>query len=257
MNILFCGSICGKLGREVIKKILPELKEEFSVDFVVANGERAGDDANSILPKDCEELRNLGIDCVTTGECVWNKKEMTKALYNLDESILRPANYPPSLPGKGYSIFLNRICVINLQGRAFMPIIDCPFRKFDEIYETIKDKTKIIIVDFHAQASAEKNAFSWYVNGRASCVIGTHVRVQTADERILSKGTGMLTDVGLVGAHDAIGGLKVGSVLKMFVSGVPFKTIPANSSPGFEGVLIQIEDENGKCKKLDRLQIRL
>ncbi len=257
MKVLFIGKIFGLPGKTAVKKILPVIVEDFGVDFVVANGEDASDDGKGIDPLSVEELLSYGIDCITTGEDVWLNKDVVAVLHSNPRRLLRPANYPPSVPGRGFHIFPNGLCVINLIGRTFMVNVDCPFRKADEIIEEVKKETNLILVDFHAQASSEKCAMGWYLDGRVSAVVGSHLGTQTADTRILHRGTGYITDAGVTGAADSICGAKKGEILRMFITGVPVIPHAASSEPQFCAVLIDIDEKTGKCRKIDRIKYLL
>ena len=199
MRILFIGDIVGKPGRAIIERQLAALQEEYNIDFTIANGENAAG-GNGINRKVFQELSNYGIDVITMGNHVWDKKEIFDII-DSEKRLIRPANYPKGTPGVGWNIYSinkeTKIAVVNLAGRIYLPPLDCPFRVADAILEQIKSVTSIIIVDFHAEASSEKIAMGWYLDGRVSAVIGTHTHVQTGDERLLKRGTAYITDAGI------------------------------------------------------------
>ncbi|MDH7480083.1 MAG: TIGR00282 family metallophosphoesterase, partial [Syntrophomonadaceae bacterium] len=190
MNIMLIGDIVGRPGRRIIRELLPGYIDEHQVDLVVANGENAAG-GSGITPEVAEELFAAGVDVITSGNHVWDKKEIIPYL-DTEDRILRPANYPPGTPGRGSLVLkVNRntkVAIINLSGRVFMANLDCPFQKADALIEQLKAQTPLIIVDFHGEATSEKQAFGWYLDGRVSAVVGTHTHIQTADERLLPQG---------------------------------------------------------------------
>jgi len=223
MRIMMIGDICGRPGRLAAAHYIPILKQEYSLDLIVANGENSAGGIG-ITAKVLQELLSMGIDMVTTGNHVWDKKEIYDFIDH--KQLLRPANYPPTAPGKGYcTISINncKVGIVNLSGRVFMPAIDCPFRTADDILAEIKDLCEIIIVDFHAEATSEKVALGWYLDGRVSCVAGTHTHIQTADERILPQGTAYISDLGMVGSWNSILGVEKEAVIQKFLTGLPVR----------------------------------
>ncbi len=247
MRFLLLGDIIGRTGRNALKKFLPDLIEEYKIDFVIANAENAAG-GFGLTPKVYNQLINMKIDVLTSGNHIFDKKEVLQIINK--DNLIRPANYPPDAPGKGYNIFEKddkKIAVINLMGRVFMGIpLDCPFRKFDEIYEKIKNEVDYIIVDFHAEATSEKMAFGYYVDGRADIVFGTHSHVSTADERILPKGTVYITDIGLTGAYHSVIGMKIEEPIKKFLTGIGKKY--EVSTDGFLLNALFVEKENGSIR---------
>ncbi len=241
MRFLCIGDVIGRTGRNALKHFLPEVVEKEKVDFIIANGENAAG-GFGITKKVYDELIKLGIDVITSGNHIFDKKEVFQFI-DKEERLLRPANYPEGAPGKGYGIYTKngkKIAVINLMGRALMGIpLDCPFRKFDEIYEKISESVDFIIVDFHAEATSEKNAFGFYVDGRADIVFGTHSHVATADEMLLPKGTAYITDVGLTGPKYSVIGMKIEDPLKKFLTGVPVKYEVAKGPMLFQAILVE------------------
>jgi metallophosphoesterase (TIGR00282 family) len=264
MKILFIGVIVGQSGKKAISRLLPELKKEAKIDFVVANAECACKDGTGIGPKDVTELRDTGIDCITSGEGVWRKKEMVEFLEENSDSLLRPLNYPPGVPGCGALVYPvgssdspksseQKIGVINLLGRSFLANIDCPFRAANDEIEKMSESTKLILVDFHAQTTAEKQAFGWWVDGRVSAVFGTHVRVQTTDERILPEGTGYITDVGMTGVHGEVCGMRKDLYTEYFLKGIPVDFKSATGRGELDGVVVELDDKTGKCLAVRRI----
>lgn len=242
MNILIIGDICGKSGRQTARQYIPKLKKELSIDLVIANGENSAAGVG-ITKKVLHELYGMGIDIVTSGNHIWDKKEIFEFIDD-EPYLVRPANYPPGTPGKGYCIYPllgKKIGVINLAGRSFMPPIDCPFQKIDEIIAAIEVECDLIILDFHAETTSEKMAMGWYLDGRITCMVGTHTHIQTADERILPEGTAYISDLGMVGPWNSVLGVKKELILKKFKTGLPVKFELAEGSNVFSAVLIETE----------------
>lgn len=243
MKFLVIGDVIGKVGRRAISTLLPKLRQELNLDFVVLNGENLAH-GNGITQKVFDEVIKSGVDVVTLGNHTFDKKE---ALYLLEtkDNILRPANLPPMATGKGYGIYEKKerkILVVNLMGRVFMgSALDCPFRKFDEIYEIYKDVVDYIVVDFHAEATSEKQAFGFYVDGRADIVFGTHTHVQTSDERFLPSGTVFITDVGMTGPYDSVIGMRKEEIIEKFITGMPKKYEPAEGRFIFNALFVDFE----------------
>ena len=256
MNILFVADIIGRPGRKALKELLSNIKEEYFIDFCIANGENAAG-GFGLVKKTMDELFKLGIDILTSGNHIWDKKDFMPTLA-LENKVLRPANYPTGVPGRGYQIYEVKsgvnIGIVNLQGRVFMVPIDCPFRVADRIISEIKGKTKIIIVDFHAEATAEKMALGWYLDGKVSAVLGTHTHVQTADEKILPKGTAYITDVGMTGGMDSVIGTKKEPVLEKFLLQIPRRFEPSNENLGLNAVVVSIDEATGKATNIKRIQ---
>lgn len=252
MKILFIGDISGRTGRNAIKEILPKLKSQLKPDFVFANGENVTSGLG-IKIEHYEELIAAGIDYFTSGNHIWDKKEIIPFLDDKNVKILRPANYPQNVPGRGF-VELEKLVLVSLSGRVFVnDLVDCPFRKFNEIYEQVKNSRKPIVVDFHAETTSEKRAFGFYVDGRAAAVIGTHTHVPTADAQILPEGTAYISDVGMVGAEDSVLGVEKKNVIEAFLTALPWKVEPAKSAPIFNAVLIEI-DKNNKARRIELIQ---
>jgi hypothetical protein len=255
VTVLFIADIFGKPGLDLTTNLLPALKERYQPDLVIANGEN-GAEGKGLTEKIAQQYFELGIHVVTGGNHIWENAGIYK-LWPQEHRVLRPANYPPPNPGRGYIVAETvrgaAVAVINLQGRTFMYPIECPFRTADEILRHISRRTKIIIIDFHAEATAEKMALAWYLDGRVSAVIGTHTHVPTADERILPRGTAYITDAGMTGPFDSVIGMKKDIAIKRFLRQVPFRFEPAEENVRFCGLVIKIDSDSGKAKNIERV----
>jgi 2',3'-cyclic-nucleotide 2'-phosphodiesterase len=256
MRILFIGDIVGKPGRRAVRELLPEIVEEKRIDFVIANCENAAA-GFGVTGEIVEELYDNHIDVLTSGNHFWDKKEVMEFVGEC-ETLLRPANYPEGVPGRGSVVIPTRggihVGVLNLAGRVFMHPLDCPFRTADREIEKMKKKTRVIIVDMHAEATSEKIAMSWYLDGRVSAVLGTHTHVQTADERILPGGTACITDVGMTGPFDSVIGIKKDSILQRFLLQIPNRFDVAKGDVRLQGVLIDIGPK-GDAVGVERLSV--
>ncbi len=254
MKVLFVGDIFASPGRRIVADCLPGLIASEHIDLVIANVENAAG-GFGITPALVEELLPTGIDVMTTGNHVWDKKELFDYL-DRQPRLLRPANYPGNLPGRGYHVGRGRngleAAVINLQGRTHMLAIDCPFRKADRILEEIGPEPKVRIVDFHAEITSEKLALGWYLDGRVSAVIGTHTHVPTADTRILPSGTGYQTDVGMTGPYDSVIGVDKDIILRRFLTGLPVRMEPAKGKVELHSVILDIDEATGRTVALRR-----
>lgn len=257
MRLLFIGDLIGRPGRKLVADVLPQLREdEGPFDFVVVNGENAAG-GFGLTERIVDQLFDLGVDAITTGNHVWDKREYIPRLMEEDR-VLRPANYPPACPGTGVKILEKegrRLAVVNLQGRVFMPAIDCPFRTADALLEEIGEAA--VFVDFHAEASSEKRALGLYLDGRASAVVGTHTHVQTSDDEILPRGTAYITDVGMTGGHGGVIGMEFASVLPRFLTAMPTKFEICDRDLRLNGVVIDIDDDRGLALSLRRVDHRL
>lgn len=251
MNILFIGDIIGRPGRSAVKQVLSELRKEYELDLIIANGENLAAGIG-MTEKTYHEMIKAGIDYFTSGNHIFAKEEFLPYLDKKNIKILRPANYPENVEGKGWidlKIAGKSVRLINLQGRVFMKdLIDCPFKKAEEIINlessVYRLKPEIILVDFHAEATSEKNSLAYYLDGRVTCIIGSHTHVQTNDARILPKGTGYITDLGMVGPiHSSIGD-DLKHAIHSFLTGEPFKIKPAKGPKIFNSVLIKIDSQN-------------
>ena len=245
------GDIIGRPGRRAVRSLVPDLREEFSIDLVIANAENTAGGFG--LTKDtADELLESGIDVLTSGNHIWDQKEI---IPYMDEGLplLRPANYPSS-PGRG-SLIKDNVMVVNLMGRVFMAPIDCPFKTADALLEEARQSTmpKVIIVDFHAEATSEKQGLGWYLDGRVSAVLGTHTHVGTVDARILPKGTGFLTDVGMTGPVNSVIGSDTGPVLERFLTGMPQRLAVASGPVTMNSVLIDVDPDTGRALSMQRI----
>ena len=257
MNLLFIGDIVGRPGRWATSQLLPDLKKSLDIDFVAANVENAAG-GFGLTKEIAAKIFTYGVDCLTSGNHIWDRKDIYPFL-NEEERVLRPANYPPGAPGKGSGIFetkkSEKVGVLNIQGRVFVQEIDCPFRRSLEEIEKLKDQTRIVLVDVHAEATSEKVALGWYLDGKVSAVIGTHTHVQTADETILPHGTAYITDVGMTGPHDSIIGIRKEDALTRFLTQTPQRFRLGLDDVKFSAVLIEVDSDSGKAKKIERLKI--
>lgn len=257
MNILCVGDIVGEPGREVLENSLPKLAREFNLDAVIVNAENSAG-GFGLTAKIADDLLAIGCDCLTLGDHTWDKREMTDYLVNTSR-VIRPANFPQGAPGQGWSIIRTKsgtkIGVINLLGRVFMRYnVDCPFKALKSIVETIRKETKIIIVDMHAEATSEKVAIGFYIDGEVSAVVGTHTHIQTADEKILPKGTAYITDLGMTGPYHSVIGQKKEYIIERFLTSLPNKFEVATEDVVLCGAVIEIDDMTGLAKKITRIQ---
>jgi len=255
INVLFIADIIGKPGLKIIQNSVLNIIDKYKIDFCIANGENGA--AGKGLTEDiAQEYFKCGINVITSGNHIFEKFNAHKLL-NTSNKVIRPLNYPKGVIGKGSVVATLsnniKISVINIQGRTFMFPIDCPFSSINEEIKKIRAITPIIIVDFHAEATAEKMAMGWYLNGKVSAVVGTHTHVQTADETILDRGTAYITDVGMTGPFDSVIGMKKEVALKRFMQQMPIRYQPADSNIKFNGVIIRIDSHNGKAEKIERL----
>jgi metallophosphoesterase (TIGR00282 family) len=253
LKILAIGDVVGRPGRQVLKDKLQGIIDTHRIDMIIVNGENAAG-GKSITPDIAQEFFSVGIDVITTGNHVWDNSEVLKIL-DSEPALLRPANYPAGVKGHGYHIVERkgfRICVINLQGRLFMEPIDCPFQKFDILYPIVKEKADIIIVDFHAEATSEKRAFGWHVDGRASAVFGTHTHVMTADEEILPKGTGFITDIGMTGSFNSVIGVNKENSVRRFLTFTRVKFEVAEGNCKVNAAVFEFNKE-GKTESVVRI----
>ena len=261
MKILFIGDIFGRPGRTLLKQQLPALVAEHRPSLIIANGENAAA-GFGITPPLAEELFEFGIDVLTTGNHIWDKREIIDYFKSANGAgparrVLRPANYPAGLPGWGLFEGQTRdsiaYAVINLQGRVFMVNNDDPFRVVDGLLKQIS--AKVVLVDFHAEATSEKVALGWYLDGRVTAVIGTHTHVPTADERILPKGTAYITDVGMTGPYDSVIGVQKEQIIARFLSNMPMRFEPATANVKLCGVLIECDANTGRSSRIERLML--
>lgn len=256
MNILFVGDIVGSMGRDMVKEYLPQLKSHYRPQITIVNGENSAS-GRGITESIYKQLLEAGANAVTLGNHAWDNKGIFDFI-DTAKYLARPANFPEA-PGTGL-VFLRindiEAAVINLQGRTFMPPLDCPFKKAEELIEAAKARTKIIFVDFHAEATSEKQAMGWFLDGKVSAVVGTHTHVQTADERILPGGTAYLTDVGMTGPYDEILGMDKNPVLHRFQTSLPARfEVPKSGRTQLSACLIQVDKDTGNAKSIKRIII--
>jgi hypothetical protein len=250
MRVLFIGDVVGSPGRRALNAMLPGLREELSLDVVIANGENAAG-GRGLSIKTAKEMFQAGVDIISSGNHIWDNREIIEEL-DSEAPILRPANYPPGSPGKG-SVRRKGLTVLNLQGRTFMASIDDPFRAADALLEA--DSHGPIVVDMHAEATSEKLAMGWYLDGRVSAVLGTHTHVPTADTRILPKGTAYVTDAGMSGARDSILGFEVAASHRLFLSGLPTR-LPVEEKARvvvINSVVVEIDNTSHRARSIERV----
>ena len=256
MKVLMVGDVYGESGRAAIQKLVPRLREQHGLDLIVVNVENAAG-GFGITPPMVKTFLEQGVDVMTTGNHVWDKKEIIP--HFVKENLLwRPANLPEGTPGVGYVTVKAgpyRVSVINLMGRIFMSPIDCPFRKADEVLAIVGKETPIILVDMHAEATSESLAMGWYLNGRVTAVVGTHRHVQTADERVLPGGTAYITDLGMTGPTDGVIGVDRDQVIQRFMSQMPIRFETAKGPAALHGALITLDPETGRATDIQRLRV--
>jgi 2',3'-cyclic-nucleotide 2'-phosphodiesterase len=263
MRILFIGDIFGRPGRTIVKERLPGLVQEHAIDLVIANGENAAA-GFGITPTLAEELFEIGIDVLTSGNHIWDKREVIAYFesadgnpYSTARRLLRPANYPPGMPGWG--IFQGSkgevpYAVLNLQGRVFMAANDDPFRVADQLLS--QTAAKVVLVDIHAEATSEKVSMGWYLDGRVTAVVGTHTHVPTADERVLPRGTAYITDVGMTGPHDSVIGIKKELILDRFLTNMPTRFEAATGDVRLHGIVVDCDENSGRARTIERIRLR-
>jgi len=259
MRILFIGDIVGEPGRRAIKELLPGIKKANDVEFVIGNAENVAG-GSGITPALADELFESGLDVITSGDHIWKRKEIIDRI-DSDRRILRPANYPAGVPGFGSTVIKSAsgtdVGVINLIGRVFMQALECPFRVAKEEVEKVRNKARVIIVDMHAEATSEKIALGWYLDGQVSAIIGTHTHVQTADENILPGGTAFLCDAGMTGPLDGVIGRKKEQILARFITQMPMKFEMAENDIWLQGAIVDVDDKTGKANSIKRIQKKL
>jgi 2',3'-cyclic-nucleotide 2'-phosphodiesterase len=254
-SVLFIGDIVGKAGRLAVEELVPELMEQHKIDLVIANCENAAA-GRGVTPKIAEFLFDCGIDILTSGNHIWDKQEIIPYV-DTELRILRPANYPDSTPGRGYGVFNDnhgrQVGVVNLCGKLFMDSYENPYTSALNLIDVLKYKTNLIILDFHAEATSEKIAFGWYLDGKISALVGTHTHVQTADERVLPNGTAYITDVGMTGAMDSVIGMDREKSIKRFLTLMPQRLEPAEENIWLNGIIIDLDCESGKATGIRRI----
>ncbi|NLU49018.1 MAG: TIGR00282 family metallophosphoesterase [Syntrophomonadaceae bacterium] len=256
MKVLVIGDIVGKPGRKAVQNLLPRIVKEHAVEFVIANAENAAG-GKGVTGSVKDELLGAGVDVLTSGNHVWDNKAVFECIDD-EPRLVRPANYPGECPGQGYHTYVSgggaRITVINLSGRVFMQNLDCPFREIDRILDEVQAASDVIIVDFHAEATSEKQAFAWYVDGRVSAVVGTHTHVQTSDERILPQGTAYITDVGMTGAIDSVLGMVKEEAISKFLTQRPVRLNVARGRTQLDAVLLEFNHSDYLVTRIQRLR---
>jgi metallophosphoesterase (TIGR00282 family) len=251
VNVLVIGDIVGRLGRRTVAALLPEIRRSHAIDLVIANGENTAA-GRGLTPKTADELFAAGVDVLTSGNHIWENREIYPVL-DSDAPIIRPLNYPEGTPGRGL-YERGGIAVLNVMGRTFMGVhLDCPFRTMDRALASLRDY-RIIIVDLHAEATSEKVGMGYYLDGRVSALVGTHTHIPTSDARILPRGTGYVTDLGMVGALHSVLGMEIEPVLQRFLTQLPNRWEPEEKGPAvFNSVLIQIDEGTGRTVSIERL----
>ena len=267
MKLLFIGDIVGQPGRTAVRELLPGLRAQHALDFVIANGENSAG-GSGITPRTAGEIFSAGVDVITSGDHLWDQKEVMELLAG-EKGFLRPLNYPPGTPGQGSAVFEvhspqstihnpRSIAVLNVQGRTFMqPPLEHPFLLAAEAVKRLRERTKIIFVDFHAEATSEKIAFARFLDGQVSAVVGTHTHVQTADEQIFPGGTAYLTDAGFTGPHESVLGREIEPVIRRFLTAMPQRFEVAKNRVQLHGAVIEIDDASGKAVRIQRVSENL
>lgn len=257
MKILFVGDVVGSPGRDMVQEYVPKLKKKYQPNVTIINGENAAS-GKGITEKIYKQFLEAGAQAITLGNHAWDKKEIFEFIDHAP-NMVRPANFPEGTPGSGLMFVKSNkfeVAVINLQGRTFLPPLDDPFRKVDQLIDEAKKRTNLIFLDFHAEATSEKQAMGWYVDGRVSAVVGTHTHTQTADERILPQGTAYITDVGMTGPYDGILGTDREAVLKRFLSNLPVRfEVTKEGRTQLNAFLVDIDETSGIAKKVQRILI--
>jgi len=248
--ILAVGDIIGRPGRQAVNELLPGLREQYGLDLVIANAENTAG-GFGLTSTTAGELLDAGVDVLTSGNHIWAQKEIIPYLDG-EMPILRPLNYPPGVPGKGYMV-TNQTMVVNLIGRTFIGNFDCPFRAMDQLLSELKDETPVIIVDFHAEATSEKMAMGRYLDGRVSAVLGTHTHVGTIDAQLLPQGTAYVTDIGMTGPIDSVIGDDSEAVLQRFLTIIPHRLSVGQGKTMLNAVLVRVDDRSGKAVSIDRI----
>jgi hypothetical protein len=259
MNLLFVADIYGSPGRRAVRDLMPEVVSSMGIDFVIANVENAAA-GFGVTREILEEMKGLGVECMTSGNHIWDRRE-SLPLLDQEPLLLRPHNYPPGVPGSGSKLFRSKggvaVGVLNLMGRVFMRELECPFRTADREVARLREEARVILVDFHAEATAEKIALGWHLDGRVSALIGTHTHVQTADERVLPGGTGYITDAGMTGPHDSVIGVRKELAIQKFLSLLPTRFEPAAGDVRLHGVHLDVDEATGRCRHIERVALAL
>lgn len=259
VRVLMLGDVVGNTGRAMLQKHLKSIKEQYKIDAAIVNGENSNNNGRGITARIAKSFKHNGIDVVTTGNHIWDQRDIYEYLQNHDD-VIRPANFPSECPGKGVTTFNCNgieIAVVNLQGRVFMrESLDCPFKTIDSLLTYLKHKTSIILVDFHAETTAEKLAFGYYLDGKVSCVVGTHTHVPTADERVLPNGTAYVTDLGMGGSLHSLIGFKKDAIIEKFKKQMPTRFMVETEGPMvMTGIWVEIDTQTGKALQIERVKI--
>jgi metallophosphoesterase (TIGR00282 family) len=252
LRVLMIGDVVGRPGRRAVQHFLPGLRHDYKFDIVIANGENTAGGIG-ITPDTAKELCNYGVDVITTGNHVWAKKEIMPHMDG-ELPIIRPLNFPPGVPGSGF-IEMNGVLVVNIIGRVFIGQYDCPFRAMDCLLSEIETKTKVIIVDFHAEATSEKVAMGHYLDGRVSAILGTHTHVPTADCYIMPKGSAYVSDVGMVGPVDSVIGVDTESAIRSFLTGMPHRFFMSEGAAVFDAIMVDADEATGKATSVERIHL--
>ncbi|MCK4860140.1 MAG: TIGR00282 family metallophosphoesterase [Candidatus Omnitrophica bacterium] len=258
MKSLVIGDVVGRPGREALRSLLPALKKKHRIDFIIANGENAAG-GSGLTPKVVKEIFDSGVDVITSGDHIWRKKEVLEVI-SKENRLLRPANYPVGTPGSGFCVYgcgKTKIGVINVVGRVFMNCLEDPFLAAKRAVQEIKKETSNIFVDIHAEATSEKLALAFFLDGKVTAIFGTHTHIQTADERLFPKGTAYITDLGMTGPFDSILGRRPEQILERFITGLPTKFEMAADDVQLQGAIVEFDAENGKAISIKRLVERL
>ena len=257
MNILIIGDVVGSPGRAIMKKALPGVVRKHDVDYVIANVENAAG-GFGVTPEICQEFLAMGVDVMTSGNHIWDKREIIPAIGQFPQ-LLRPANYPEGQPGKGSHVGRGKdsrvaVATLNLSGRVFMPgAIDDPFQKAAAEVEALRKEAKVVIVDIHAEATSEKMALGYFLDGKVSAVVGTHTHVPTCDQRVLPKGTAYCSDLGMTGPYDSVIGVDAELIVQRFLNGMPARFETAKGDPRFAAVVVDVDPQTGRARRIERM----
>lgn len=257
MRFLIVGDVYGRPGRAAFAKYTPKIRAEKKIDVVIVNGENSAG-GKGITRKSLDALYHGGADIITSGNHIWDKKDVLEFI-DAEPFLIRPANYPEGAPGRGYCVYPFRaknVGVMNLSGRAFMPALDCPFQKVEDLLREMKQDCDIIILDFHAETTSEKMAMGWYLDGRVNAVVGTHTHIQTADDRLLPGGTAYITDLGMVGPWNSVLGVRRECILEKFITGRPVRFEPAEGPAVYSAVIIETDEATNRTLSIERVLIR-
>ena len=250
MLVLAIGDIIGQPGRQAVQELLPGLRKQYGLDLVIANGENVAGGLG-LTPTTANDLLDAGVDVLTSGNHIWAQKEIIPYLDG-ELPILRPLNYPPGVPGRGY-LLIGKAVVVNLIGRTFIGNFDCPFRAMDQLLAELRHQPPVILVDFHAEATSEKMAMGRYLDGRVSAVLGTHTHVGTIDAQLLPQGTAYVTDIGMAGPINSVIGDTTETVLQRFLTAIPNRLSVGKGKTMFNAILVRVDDDSGKAISIDRI----